>query len=508
MTGFLLVIFSIVGCDEDFSSIGGEIIDNPTNVELREVEVNAYSAKINSIQTNNLQDYLLGVNNHPVYGQSTASILTQVSLSQPDPEFGNNVQLDSVVLKIPYFSTQLAPETGDTTVEYELDSVFGNAPFKLSIFENNFVLNDLDPDANFEERQRYYSDQQEAFEQNIIGEALFIDEDFEPSAEPYRDIVDGQTGGADTIIAPPALRVKLPVNFFKQKIIDQEGNDVLSSNANFTNHFRSLLIKAEAITEDGTLMLLNLANSEAKITLYYTFEEENQGETERVSERYDLNIAGNNRVNTFTGEFPEGLIQEIEAQGPENLGAENLFLKGMEGSMAVIEIFNDSTELAVLRTNNWLINEANLKFYVNQDRLNGATEPERLFLYDLTNNQVILDFTNDPTINDSNPITSRTDFSQALERDEDGNGIFYRVRVTQLINSILNDEEEPVKLGLVITTNINNASTSAVRRMDYNIDQVPAASIPTPKGTVLYGNLASDESNRLKLRIFYTDTNQ
>ncbi len=78
VTAAMVVVFVFTGCDEDYTEIGGEIINNPTDVKLREFEVNSYSEKINSIQTNNLTNYFLGVNNNPVYGESTASIVTQL----------------------------------------------------------------------------------------------------------------------------------------------------------------------------------------------------------------------------------------------------------------------------------------------------------------------------------------------------------------------------------------------------------------------------------------------
>ena len=64
ITVFMAVISAFVGCDEDFSEIGGEIITNPSNVEVREFNVNAYTKKLNSVQTNNSSNLFLGVTNH------------------------------------------------------------------------------------------------------------------------------------------------------------------------------------------------------------------------------------------------------------------------------------------------------------------------------------------------------------------------------------------------------------------------------------------------------------
>ncbi|MCB0464526.1 MAG: DUF4270 family protein, partial [Aequorivita sp.] len=71
-------------------------------------------------------------------------------------------------------------------------------------------------------------------------------------------------------------------------------------------------------------------------------------------------------------------------------GEENLYLRGGDGIISVVELFgkdNDNNgvadELQVLRDKKWIINEANLIFYVNQDLMVGdGTEPERIMIYD------------------------------------------------------------------------------------------------------------------------------
>lgn len=503
ITTFLVVVFAFVGCDEDFTEIGGEIINNPTNVELREVEVNAYSRKLNSIQTNNLANLFLGTYKHPVYGESTASIVTQLNLAVENPTFGDSVVLDSVVMTLPYFSTEDATSASEEEIEFVLDSVFGEGSFDLSVYETGYFLNDFDPNSNFEDLQKYYSNQQAEVEQNIIGQTLYQEENFQPSAASYVSYEVTPSGENDTIVNAPALRVKLPVDYFQQKIIEKEGSDELFNNNNFRNYFRSLLIKAEANSSVGSQILFDLTNAGAKISLYYTEDVEEEEETVRKRRSLNLNIAGGNHFNTYTGEFSESILQQIETQSAES-GAETLYLKGQEGSMAVIELFPDETLLAELRENKWLINEANLIFYVDQDKLNGAVEPERLYLYDLENNSVLFDYQFDPTRNQTNPITSRTDFSAPLERDEDENGVFYKLRITQHLTSILSEDSENVKLGLVVTGNINNASLTATRNLE-EVDRIPASSMLTPYGTVLYGDETSNEEKRLKLRIYYTD---
>lgn len=502
-----VVVFSFVSCDEDYTEIGGEVIGNPTGVDLREIDVTAWSRKIKSVQTNNLPNHLLGAYNHPVYGLSEASILTQVSLSSVNPVFGDDPVLDSVVLKIPFFSHTLGG-VANVADAYELDSIYGNSPFKVSVLASDYYLNDLDPESNFEQRQKYYSDQQELFGQYIIGDTLYENGNYRPSTQQIVSYEPTAAGETDTVVSAPALRMKLPVEFFQQRILDKEGDSELANNANFRNYLRGLFIKAEAVNNDGSMALLNLAAaSGAGITLYYKYDNATNGDEEvtRARRSFNLNF-GNNVVNTFEGEYPDEVLQAIQSSAEEN-GAENLYIQGGEGSMAIIDLFSDPAELEELKQNNWLVNEANLSFYVNQDMAEGVNEPERVYLYDLNNNRRLIDYSFDPGANDRDPLNSLTTHSSRLETEEDGNGLKYTLRITQHVNNILNKDSTNVRLGLVVTSNINITANAAVRDSE-NIDRVPLTSVMTPLGTVLHGNRSEDEEKRLKLRIYYTETNE
>lgn len=518
ITAVLAVISTFVSCDEDFSEVGGEIINNPSDVELREYEVNAYSQKLTSVQTNNLGGYFLGVNEHPVYGQSVASIVSELRLSTTNPDFGDNVVLDSVVLSIPYFSREVQA-TGDNDATYILDSIYGSGSFKLSIYETSLLLNDLDPDAGFETRQKYYSDQQAMIENNLVGDPVYVDENFDPSNQPY-DSYEVGSNETDTIRNSPALRIKLPVKYFEEKIIAQEETGILSSNSNFKNYLRNFYFKAEANDSEGVQFLLNTNAPNAKIVLYYRSDrplaEEEIDEDVRGS--YTLNLSTGNRINLFEGEYPLDVAAIIDGQSAST-GAENLYLKGQEGSFAVIELFPNAEELADLRTQNLLVNEANLNFYVNESIYNGE-QPNRLYLYDLTNNTILIDYSLDTSANPANPNTSLTTFSTPLKTGEDENGSFYTLRITSHISNIINEDADNVKLGLVVVPNINSVVArtqqggivgslmSSTRDSIADLtDRIPSATIMTPEGTVLHGNMSSDEDKRLKLNIYYTDFN-
>jgi hypothetical protein len=514
ITVALLMVSAFISCDDDFNTIGGELIGNQLDSLPRyDAKVVAYSKNIGGVQTNNLPSNLLGVYNDPVYGQQIANVLTQLSLSTNNPLFGTEPSLDSVVMTLPYFNTQTDVNDLGNPV-YKLDSIYGDMPFKLKIRRSNFFLNDFNPEANFETRQKYYSDQGPLFKSNLVGDPIYVNESFKPSA---REVVflENISGEIDTIRAKPRLRVNLATPFFQENILDKQGSIELSNNNNFRNFIRGLYFEAEALNDNGSMALLDFTNPEAGITLYYTnlivdtADADADGDVTEmvgVQNSYKLDF-GLNTVNTFSQALPPEILAEMESVNPE-IGAENLFLKGGEGSMVIIELFEDEAEIEGLRANNWLINEANLTFYVNQEKIQGGeSEPERIYLYNLDTNEPLIDYSFDQTFDQVTPLNSVISHSGRLVRNEDKNGISYKLRITEHVNRILNKDSTNVRLGLVVTQNINLIGNSALRTPLDGITSIPAASVITPEGTVLYGNLEADVSKRLKLNIFYSETN-
>jgi hypothetical protein len=500
-----LMVLAFISCDDDFNTIGGELVGGQLDALPKyEAGVVAYSKKLNAVQTNNLPLHLLGVYNEPIYGTQTANVLSQLSLPRNNPSFGSQPRLDSVVLTLPYFNTKLEDDEQGNAV-YRLDSVFGNSPIKLSVMRSGFFLNDFDPDANFENRQRYYSNQGDVFENSLIGDPLYENDSFVPSSAGVSYRERNQSGVMDTVNKGPRMRVHLPLEFFQENIIDKEGSSELFNNNSFRNFIRGLYFKAEPVNNDGTMMLLNFRHEDAGIMLYYTNTIENDDEEDLVEENSFKLSFGSNVVNTFSQNLPPQVEAGIDGSN-EEIGGERLYLKGGEGSMAVIDLFEEE-ELEDLRSRNWIINEANLIFYVDQEIERGDNaEPSRIYIYNLETNALLYDFRFDSSAEAPGDLAFST-HAPVLERDEDGNGVFYKIRLTGHVREVLEGITENAKLGLVVTQNINFTNPAALRTPMGPVERVPIGSVLTPRGTVLHGNLSSNEEKRLKLNIYYTDIN-
>lgn len=509
----LVFTFTLVSCEDDFSDLNTSIkgVKN-FDTESKLFPVVAYTKALKPVQTNNLSSNLIGVYNDPSYGSTTASFVTQVTPATITPNFGKNPKLVSVVLNIPYYSTLLKKE-GDINT-YKLDSLYGNlnpeSSFKLSIYQNKYLLRSLDPDTGFEDQQAYYANELPKFEAQL-GKLLYENANFLPS--PLENVIakDNPKDGEDkTERIPPGLRINLLTtdNYWENLFFKNQDNTVLTNIDNFKNFFRGLVFKVENTGTSNCMLPLNILSENASITITYTNENK---EDENVPTKYTLKFSGQ-RVNTFQNDFSI-------SDGDNVKGDQTLKLKGMQGSMAVIDLFKgtitnaNGTEENALdyfksKKDDWLINEANLIFHVDNTKVKGEgtarREPKHLIVYNLETNIPIADYILDKS-------SSKTTHAVPLQIDKTGKGTTYKIRLTEHINTILKSEENlGTTLGVYVTNNISNPTISKLYGVSGNdkavtVRKVSRASIFTPSGTYIYGNTNTvPKDKRLEFKIYYT----
>ncbi|MCW5514945.1 DUF4270 domain-containing protein [Muriicola sp. Z0-33] len=402
----------------------------------------------------------------------------------------------------------------------DLDSIYGNRaqPFNLKVERSTFFLRDLDPDTNFEEAQEFYSSQQ--FSPTFVSEVLF---DGEVTVSDEQILVfkedDPDTEEEDESLESPdrfepGIWVNLDPDFFQTNILDKEGESELLSTANFNAFLRGLHFSITPISDD-LMMLLDL--TEARITINYEFDEIQDEELTTDEQQYVLGLisgGGNlpvsgNAVNTYINDaFPPDISDKLDTG--EN--ASRLYLKGGSGSFAEVELFetnNGEDILNQIRANNWIINEANLVFYVDRDALDAAGtiyEPERLYLYNAESNQPIYNAATENSTADT-PFGLFLNYD-GFKEEVDDKGVKYTIRITDHINNLVLRDSTNVTLGLTTTPDIRISGVSNTMFAGNVEEEFPVSSSISPLSTVLFGsNVPENEENKLKLEIFYTETN-
>ena len=539
---FSLLLASFLACDKDFSVIDSDVLGEQNAnffTDSTSFQIVAYNKKLESLQINDLSSTLLGVYNDPAYGQTIASIVAQLVPSTYAPDFGDNPVIDSVVLTIPYFNRIVGAENGNSIYTIK-DSLYGKksdgtiSPFKLSIYQNTYLIKDIDPYSNTNERQNYFSKADGTVlngNTNINFDALKGSLVYENSAV-IPDSLPTKTslGVGDakvTTQSAPAFRDKLNIAFWKTAIIDKEGSTELSKASEFSNYFRGLYFKAEPVAGNGNMILLNLASTNANITIYYSKDSSVAGE--KIQASYVLRFTGN-ILNTFNNDYSTVLF----LNGDRTTGDEKLYIKGTEGSMAVVDLFSGANALETflndyrvpLGNGNYkkdangnyslkrLINDAQLIVYEDETM---PTQPkytngddyhkyDRLYAYDIKNNIPVNDYSLDPTVNNTSAPYFSTYFHLGL-RNTNAAVSKYKIHLTEHLNNILLRDSTNTKLGLTLSSNVNQTKNAKILNSTDEVTSVPSVSIITPRGTRLYGTKPNIPANRkMKLKVFYTET--
>ena len=532
---FCFIAFTLC-CEEDYTEIGTDVINNQNiSIDNQSYPAKTYNKRTTPFQSNNLPSNLLGYYYDPNFGGTTAHFLSQLTPQNFSPIFGNNPVLDSVFLTIPYASKT----DGET---YTLDSLYGNGPIKLSVFKNNFFLRNFDPGSDLDDFQAYYSNGALSASEglnpaDLEAQFLYTSNAFTPSnasidLEEINE--DGERFVSETLT--PSLRIRLdnsdmlPQDFWETLIFDKEDDDELSSASNFYNYFRGLYFKVEPVnSSSGSMVQLNFSSANAHVKLHYSFESDpdEDGVTTTNQGVYQLNFSGN-RTTLFENNFNTGFLQAIDA-ADEIQGDAQLFLKGGEGSMAVVELFSEDeagndfddfiTDFREIinegqpdeeRIIKRLINEAYLEFYVDEASLDTNTDfPNRIYVYDLDNNTPLLDYTQDSSVNTS---TSDSKFIHlvplSVETDDQGNTYKkYKVRLTSHLNNIIVNDATNLKLGVVVSSNVGAAINQKLLNYDPLVKGIPAGTILSPKGVILHGSNSNDPLKKVKLNIYYSQVN-
>ena len=549
----LLLLVSILvfaSCDKDYNEIGDALIgENHFDLDKYTSNVVAYNEKITPIQSENLPVNALGIYDNPAFGKTTANFTTQLTLASVGPEIGANPVIDSVYIEVPYFVdvTKTTPITAGGNT-YQLDSIYGEpkAKIKLSVFESGLYMRDKDPVGGFQEAQKYFTDQNVDFDNLKVGVRLNDnantaqnDEFFYNSAQ--RNLTTTDAAGKKTnVYSVPAMRLKLNSTFFKTKII-QAPSGKLATNDIFKEYFRGLYFKVERSgTDAGSLAMINFGKG--TITINYTEDLSTTVGTvvtvTRVPKSIVLNMSGNT-VSLLENSNPNP-VYETAINSPDRvLGDDKLYLKGGEGSLAVVELFDKtdvkgwdkatksfvtgankiSDELEDLRHpadgKKILINHADIVFNIDASTMANSYEPDRIYLYDFTNSNALIDYFT--AVATTEKRTSKFMFGGFMQRDASSvkvpkRGISYKINITNHIrNLIASDDATNIKLGVVVTEDINNATSNKLEASNAFISQAPKASVMNPLGTVLYGGKSTStnplEDKRLKLEIYYTKPN-
>jgi hypothetical protein len=531
----ILLVATVVllySCDKDFNAIGDGLIgDDHFGLESEKYEVLAYNQEVTPIQSNGSVNYGLGIYDNAVFGSSTASFVTQVSLDTYAPTIGDAPEIVSVVLSVPYFN-HVKTANSDGSRTFVLDSIYGasNGKIKLGVYESGVQMRSSYFDGGAQFAQLYNTDMD-----TDTGVADYIN--FDKSKKPYvatgkplnddpniaqndefffnaseiTDVSTDPTTGKETSTkVAPEMRLNLNKAFFLDKILKAPAAKLASADV-FQEYFRGLYFKVERSgSSPANMALLNFATN-GKITIKYKAKTAITTDPDATTEDKTLIIKLTGASASLLKEAKDPAYASAIGNPNNKTGDDRLYLKGGQGSLAVLELNGFGAKLDEIRTNKWLVNEANLVFSIDSDKMTGTYEPKRIYLYNLDDNVPIVDYVSDGT-SSSNPLLNKAIYSGIINIDPTTKrGTTYKIRLTNHIrNMIKNATVKNVKLGLVVTGDASTIASNKLKLKNNVISEAPRASVISPLGTVLFGGTSSatiPTGKKLQLEVYYTKPN-
>jgi len=528
------VLLGVVSCENELTPLGANFLGvDPSNViKEAEFDVKTYSIPVNTVQTNNFNSIPFGVYDDPAYGRSSYSFVAQINPNFTNPSFGQNKVVEEVILEVPYYS--IVTGISGEEREYKIDSLYGIGPTHFQIYRNNYFLSGFDQE-DVTQNAIYYSDFESVVDMNR-GDLIYENTLFFPDNQEI-DLFDTNEEGELAVSErlSPRLRISLPVDYWETVIVDQEGSSNLESVSNFQNYFRGLYFKIAGAPGSSHMVHLDMNNAKIDIKINSDFPDvsdfDNDGDTtelNNITSNFRLNFNGN-RVVFINNDFNASILSDIaDSNDPVN-GAENIYLKGGPGSIAVLELFGQATTdtngeapaLTEAIENNWLINDAYIDFYVNRSIFAaGSNDPERILIYDYDTNRLLSDY----AIGNSNGLNSNLSHLGRLERidpdDTSTDRIKYRIRLTQHLSNIIRGDAENNRLAIVVSQNVSIVGNNRVLNTvtpNSDLASIPISAAISHEGTVLYGNLAQGNlvqqsidgevvPKKPLLKVFYSET--
>ena len=509
----LIAVLLSASCKKDFTTIGNNLIQKPLfkGKLYQDGLVRIYDQRVDKVLSTSISNTFDGSSNLPVvslgiyhdnkFGTLAAGVATDIMpdathFSKP---FGNNIKMLGAQLIVPYFSHT---KVDNNETVYKLDSIFGDHDFEFKVYEQTYLLNTYDPDTDLQSRLYFYSDFDfTPYKSTMIADTI----GFNVSNEPYITYKRNEDGSFllednEKVIKDslaPHMVIKLDTTYFKQKIFDHSGEQVLSNQEMFKDYFRGLYI--EPVSSSGNGLLMQLDFSKAKVLVQYTGVIRDDNETpddpmddfnKTVYNELEMklgNIVVNHYENTLSNYAQTALNNSDLINGDDEI-----ILKGEAGSEAVVQLF-DEQQLRELRQKDWLINQAELYFYVNKtvsDEM--LSQPKRLFLYDYDNQNHIADITNAP---ENIPDNDYKEYDGKLHTDKEGHK-YYRFGVTRHIRNVIEKDSANIKLGLRVMYNV--PSPLKVKELFKDPDAY------APKGVILYGNQTTTDLKPV-LKVYYSD---
>jgi hypothetical protein len=266
-------------------------------------------------------------------------------------------------------------------------------------------------------------------------------------------------------------------------------------------------------------MLIDINNANIKIEYDYTHNNLNgtldntsDDVIEIKSKTFSLNFNGV-RFNTLKLQDISSEIDKEVQLGQNNAPSKKSYLNG-NGYFSTIKLFDkfNSQDLLLkdLRKNRWLVSEANLFLYVDQDYYNSFDSDiiERLYLFNYSNGSPVIDFTLDNSVDNSLKNRDKFIFGGFLEYDDLNRPYRYKFRITNHVNRLIRKDSTNYSIAIAPANGINSIRYKRAQTANQGFINYPSTSILSPLGVVLHGYDGQEDGlsdKKIELELLYTE---
>ncbi len=419
----LIISIIIFACQKDPSEIGLNIQPPNSSIDAfftDTITLTGHSELVDSLRTNNTSLSLLGSYYDPIFGTTTANLYTQFLISSTGVDFGENPELDSLVVFFNYSGFY-----GDITT-----------PQTIRVYE---LKDSLRIDS------AYYSNQSKSHYETLLAEKTFL-------PKPYDSVM------LDTVKYAPFLRINLSdlTDDLGNKLLNPVDTSSYDSYTEFLKFFRGLYFEAEQVSSSGSIMYFDLRTSFSEMILYY-----HNDENDSLGYFFPINDYCA-RFHSFNHYDYEDASQEFKDQVLNKdtlLGKNSLYLQSLGGVKTKINLpFIDGWKNS---GNLYGINEAIL-IVNNQETFMENYEPPT--------NLVVLKILEDGTYNFLPGYFNGIEYFGG-EYDSINNQ--YRFRITKYLQDLICTDE--LNNGLYLTVSGGSVKANRIKISGYdttNIDRI------------------------------------
>lgn len=543
----VIILGLITSCEQEDNIIGSSIVGgNAANFEQAYIDLTATTMGGDTIRSDRGAQInaTIGAFSDPVFGMSKSSYYTQVRLGSLNPQFGENAEVDSVVLSIPVYaktdtitfsrklyntSYVLKKENNDCSisetrkqylknVEYKMDSVYGdrNANMTLNVYRVTENMGTIDSvyysNKNFNVGELFGS---KTINDNVIRTTIvqYIEKNGDSNSNAKKD---------STVIYDdrmPMIKVRLDgmKSFVQNEIVNKQGSANLSDQISFISNVLKG-IKIEVAENNG--FVFNIIPSNMSLIAYVSSKnpqfvdangngvhDDDEGCTVStvLPKKQDvfnfmvgssLTSNSSNYYNVTQNEIKNtnGTIQNVSSVA---------YLKGMGGAKVKLSLKPEQVEQIRdnIKNKGWVINEAHIKVYPETGIQAGRALPTNLHLYNYTQKSVLSDYGSAVTPKEYSEIQAFPYVQIAPPYNQ--NEGYYMLRCTEFFKNIVEKnapiDELMLEMGAFVGYNVSEyfyrpSSPFASDRI-FNPYRLAIVG-PNPDG----GNM----SKKLQLEIYYS----